>query len=92
MTLEVRSGPPIEVRIGTKVAARVECGAGVQLTPGAAERPALPWDLQIVRTSDGEVLWTGTITDLPQWMVVVDGDVLIGLSPAIGPVGLSCPT
>jgi len=92
MTVLVRQGPSVVITIDGKDVEHLECGAGVQLTPGVAERPQLPWNLQIVRQSDSHVLWTGAITDLPRWAVVVGDDVVTGDSPPAGGADPTCLT
>jgi hypothetical protein len=88
MTIEVRSGQAVDIRIGTKNVAEIGCGAFLEMTPGLRDKPPLPWDLTVVRGS--EVLWTGTVSELPLWMLVTADGVATGDAPPIGPDGPPC--
>ena len=71
----------------------VPCDGDASLTPGASGMPALPWHLVVRRASDGGVVLTQDVAQLPRWFVQV-GDQIVGgglqPGPIEGPPGPSC--
>lgn len=92
LTIDSRGAPLVIIEIGTFEAARIACDAGGIVTPGEAGVPQLPWDLRVVKQSDGRVLLSSRVTQLPQWIVMFGEDVGIGSTPVAGPQGRPCPS
>lgn len=92
LSIDSRGGPPVIIEIGTFEAARVGCSSGEIVTPGEAGVPPLPWDLRVIKQSDGQVLLSSRITELPQWVVLFGEAVQIGSTPVAGPAGPPCPS
>jgi hypothetical protein len=90
LTIDGRDNPPVIIEIGTFEVARIACSAGGTVTPGDHGAPALPWDLRIVQQSNGQVLLSSRVTDLPKWVVMFGKDAGIGSFPGAGPPGPSC--
>jgi hypothetical protein len=91
LTIDSRGGPPIIVKAGSIELARVPCSGGAVVTPGDPGVPELPWQLTVVKQSDGKVLLTSLVTALPQWLVLFGEDAGIGNTPVLGPSGPPCP-
>ncbi len=92
LLFENRGGPAFTVAINGTYFATVACGTYPTLNVGAGGVPQLPWQLTIVRVSDGSTLVDEQVTQLPKWFIQI-GDsvpVLTG-GPALGPAGPSCP-
>src|SRR5690242_15488932 len=53
LIVENRGGEAFNVTIGGTVVATAACGQVVVIAPGVNNFPALPWDLAVVRASDG---------------------------------------
>ena len=90
LTVDSRGGPGVVIRIGGAEAARVACDGGVVLTPGSPGIPALPWDLQVTRQSDGQRLFAKTVNVLPQWLLILGVNITLSESPIAGPAGPQC--
>ena len=78
------------VKAGTVELARVACGAAAVVTLGDPGVPLLPWALSVVKQTDGTVLLTGTITELPKWLVFFGDQGGISSAPVAGPPGPPC--
>src|SRR5207253_9926118 len=63
---------------------------GAVLTPGLRGMPSLPWELQVSRQSNNQLLLTRTISTLPQWLVLLGNNVFLSDSPVLGPAGPPC--
>jgi hypothetical protein len=92
LTIESRGGPSIQVVAGSTVLAEVACGQSLTVAPDGADVPALPWNLVVRTGSDRTILLTGTVTQLPEWLVLTGSDASLGAAPVAGPSGPSCPS
>ena len=92
LNIESRGGPPIQVLAGSTVLAEVACGQSLTVAPGGADIPPLPWNLVVRTESDRTVLVTGTVSRLPEWLVLVGSDAILGAAPVAGPSGPACPS
>ncbi|MGZ3585668.1 MAG: hypothetical protein ACXVAP_00300 [Candidatus Limnocylindrales bacterium] len=92
LSIDSRGGPPIVVKIGTVEVTRVACGAGAVVAPGDDGVPPLPWNLSIVKQSDGTVLLTSAVTELPKWVVLFGEEAGITSIAVAGPQGPPCPS
>lgn len=90
LSIDSRGAPELYVVIGGSDVARVPCDGGVVLRPRDAGAPALPWALQLRAAAGGRVLFTSTVTELPQWIAVVGEEPLVSRSPILGPRGPTC--
>ena len=90
LTFDGRGNPPVIIEIGAFEAAHIPCDGGGVLRPGEGGVPSLPWDLRVVKQSDGQVLLSSRVTDLPKWVVMFGADAGIGSIPVAGPQGPSC--
>src|SRR6266545_4313289 len=57
-------------RTSVLVEERPQETSGSAIRPGADLVPVLPWDLTVVRESDGRVLLHERVTRLPRWLLV----------------------
>jgi hypothetical protein len=73
------------VRVNGAEAARVPCNGGVALDPSTAGLPALPWNIEVVRESDGVRLLDQSVSDLPRWLLVQQDLAGVSASPILGP-------
>jgi len=80
-----KGGPPVIVRVNGRDASRLPCNGGVAIMAGADVVPPLPWDLSVVRESDGRVLLEERVTDLPRWLLVERDAAGLSASPIAGP-------
>lgn len=92
LTIESRGGPPIQVLAGSVVLAEVACGQSLTIAPGGADVPLLPWNLVVRTESDRTILVTGTVSQLPAWLVLFGADASLGSVPVAGPPGPPCPS
>ena len=90
LNIESRGGPAVVIRIGATEATRISCDGGAALTPGLQGMPPLPWELQVSRQSNNQLLLARTISTLPQWLVLLDNNVFLSDSPVLGPAGPPC--
>ena len=90
LTVENRSGPPILLRISATDFMKLQCGDEATFGAAVEGLPALPWNVDVVRLSDDQVLGSVSVTQLPKWIVVIGGDVLGGDSQPSGPAGPTC--
>jgi len=91
--IENRGGAPFVVEINGTSFATVGCNDTVGMPAGRlAIAPSLPWELKLVRVSDGATLYASTVSELPGWYVQL-GDEALGISknPIGGPPGPTCP-
>ena len=92
LNLENRGGPGFVVNLNGTDVAIVGCNVGVSpLAPGTAGVPALPWRMTVTRQRDGRVVYTGVVTQLPQWLVQIGEDIGMGSTAVAGPPGPTCP-
>jgi len=80
-----KGGPAVIVRVNGRDAARLPCNGGVAIMAGADLVPTLPWDLTVVRESDGRVLLQERVTELPRWLLVGRDGASVSASPVAGP-------
>ncbi len=92
LNYDTRGAPRTILEIGTVEVAHVGCNDGGVVTPGEAGVPPLPWDLRLVVESDGRVLFSRRVTELPQWVVVIGDSPTISSIPVAGPAGPPCPS
>lgn len=92
LSIESRGGPPIQVLAGSTVLAEVACGQSLSVAPDGADIPPLPWNLVVRTESDRTILVTGTISQLPEWLVLIGSDAILGEVPVAGPSGPPCPS
>ena len=85
-----KGGPAVVIRINGREEARLACNGGVAILAGADRTPALPWDLVVVRESDGTQLLAQRVTTLPQWLVVTHDLAGLTAQPIAGPF-VPCP-
>lgn len=90
LTIAGRGNPAAIVTIGTVEVARITCDVGAQVAPNDPGLPALPWDVRVVRLSDGRVLLSNRITDLPKWITIIGTEAAMTTFPVAGPPGPSC--
>jgi len=90
LNIESRGGPAVIIRIGATEAARISCDGGAMLTPGLQGMPSLPWELQVSRQSNNQLLLATTITTLPQSLVLLANNLFLSDSPVPGPAGPPC--
>ena len=92
LNLENRGGPAFVVWVNGVEAGTVPCNAYPTVSPGQNGLPPLPWAVSVTRQTDGVVLWSGMVPNLPAWYVQIGGTVLgVGFSPVSGPAGPTCP-
>jgi hypothetical protein len=91
LEIENRGGPAFVVLAGDIEIARIPCNGGATVIPGRGLVPPLPWDLTVVRSSDGSVVRRATVTDLPQFLVQIGDQIWLGTTPVAGPPGPPCP-
>jgi hypothetical protein len=90
-TFDGRNNVPVILRIGSVEIARIGCQDATQaFTPGQDGVPLLPWDLQVLRQSDGRALLSAHITSMPKWLLMFDDNPQLGVIPALGPAPPSC--
>jgi hypothetical protein len=92
LSIESRGGPPIQVLAGSTVLAEVACGQTATVAPDGAVIPPLPWNLVVRTESDRTILVTGTVSRLPEWLVLIGSDAILGGVPVAGPSGPPCPS
>jgi uncharacterized protein DUF3221 len=85
-----KGGPAVIVRVNGRDASRLPCNGGVAIMAGADLIPPLPWDLSVVRESDGRMLLQARITELPRWLLVGRDSAGLSASPIAGPF-VPCP-
>lgn len=88
--IDSRGGPPMVIKAGMVELASVACDGGAVVAAGDPGVPPLPWALSVVKDSDGTVLFAGTITDLPKWLVFFGEQGSISPFPVAGPPGPPC--
>ena len=86
-----RGAPDVTVSVSAFEAARVACNAGAAIRPRADGTPDLPWDVVVRRRSDGHVLLTERVTELPRWLVVERDTARIVASPLGAQPYIPCP-
>lgn len=91
--VDSRGGPTIVVKAGADELARVVCGGSAMVGLDDPGVPPLPWSLTVVKQSDGTVLLTSTVTDLPRWLVLYGEVATISSSTddSMSP-GPACPS
>jgi hypothetical protein len=92
LTIESRGGPAIQVLAGSTVLAEVACGQSLSVAPGGTDVPALPWNLVVRTKGDRTILVTGTVTALPEWLVLVGSDATLRSGPVDEPSAPPCPS
>jgi hypothetical protein len=92
VTVENRSGPPILLRINATDFMKLGCGDETTFGAAVEGLPPLPWNIDVVRLSDDQVLWTDTIDQLPRWILVSRDGVVSGSTLPAGPPGPPCGT
>lgn len=80
----------VTIRVNGVDRGRLPCNGGVAIQPGADGMPALPWQLTVVRPSDGRVLLDDRVTALPRWLLVQGESAGISTAPISGPF-VPCP-
>jgi Protein of unknown function (DUF3221) len=80
-----KGGPAVVLRVNGRDAARLPCNGGAAIMAGADLVPPLPWDLSVVRESDGAVLVQERVTELPRWLLVGRDNAALSASPIAGP-------
>jgi uncharacterized protein DUF3221 len=85
-----KGGPAVIVRLNGRDASRLPCNGGVAIMAGADLIPPLPWDLNVVRESDGRVLLQERVMELPRWLLVGRDSAGLSASPIAGPF-VPCP-
>lgn len=85
-----RGNPPIDLKVGAVQIARFGCGIGTTLKPGNSGIPQLPWSLSVVDVSDGKVLLTSSVNELPRWLTIYGDQAGIGSVAPAGPPGPTC--
>ena len=91
LTFDGRNNVPVILRVGSVEIARIGCTAATRtFAPGQNGVPALPWDLTVVRQSDGKVLLSAQVTSMPKWLLMFDDDPQLGVLPALGPMPPTC--
>lgn len=85
-----KGGPAVVIRVNGGDEAHLPCNGGVAILAGADRTPALPWDLAVVRESDGMQLLAQRVTALPQWLLVTRDSAGLSTQPIAGPF-VPCP-
>lgn len=85
-----KGGPAVIVRVNGLEVARLACNGGGRIVPATAGVPGLPWQLEVARESDGRVLLSQTVGELPGWLLVQRDAAAISRSPVAGPF-VPCP-
>lgn len=80
----------VTIRVNGIDRARLPCNGGAAIRPGADGTPTLPWQLTVVRLSDGRVLLDDQVTALPRWLLVQGDTAGISTAPISGPF-VPCP-
>ena len=91
LEVENRGGPAFVVLAGDIEVARIPCNGGATVIPGRGFVPPLPWDLTVVRSSDGSVVLRETVADLPKFLFQIGDQIGLGMTPVAGPPGPACP-
>jgi hypothetical protein len=92
LTFDARGNPPVILRINKTDVAHLGCGQGTNTTfaPGKDGVPALPWDLEVIREADGQVLLREQVTTMPKFILAFPDTVGMGVFPAQGPAPPTC--
>jgi uncharacterized Zn-binding protein involved in type VI secretion len=90
MYVIAKGNPTVIVRVNGREVARVACNSGAAIMSGADLVAPLPWDLSVLRASDGALLLQQHVTQLPQWLVVLREDAGLSNAPVAGPF-IPCP-
>jgi hypothetical protein len=92
LSFDGRGNAPVILRINGVDVAHLPCLQGETRTfgPGTGSVPALPWNLQVIRERDGQVLLNADVSSLPKFIVAFPDDVGIGSNPALGPAPPTC--
>ena len=93
LTFDGRGNSPVILRINGVDVAHLPCGRGetTSFAPGQDGVPPLPWDLQVIRERDGQVLIQERVESMPKWLLLfADGSGGIGPLPAMGPPSPPC--
>ncbi len=80
-----KGGPTVVVRVNRVDAAHVACNGGDVIFAADQGAFLLPWNVQVVRESDGKILLDQRVTDLPRWMLVTQAAVGISEQAIAGP-------
>ncbi len=80
-----KGGPAVAVRVNGVDAAHVACNGGDVIFAADQGAFLLPWNVQVVRESDGKILLDQRVTDLPRWMLVTQARVGISEQAIAGP-------
>jgi hypothetical protein len=91
LSVHGRGNPPVNIEIGQVVVLRLGCDRGGGVLPGASGMPPLPWDVRVTRQTDGRVLLSSRVTELPRWIEIIGRDAGVSSVPVAGPPGPSCP-
>jgi hypothetical protein len=92
LMLDGRGNEPFILRINGADVGHYPCNVQQEVAPGANGVPPLPWDMEIVRQRDDAVLLAGHVTTMPKWLLMIgDNPPGMGVLPALGPAGPSCP-
>ena len=89
-TVESRGAPAVVIRLNGVDALRLKCQETTIVKAGESA-PALPWVVEVRRASDGGVLYSERISELPRWLLIYGEQVLSSASPMLGPAGPQCP-
>ena len=85
-----KGGPAVVLRVNGHDETRLACNGGVAIVAGADRTPQLPWDLVVVRESDGTPLLAQRVATLPQWLLVTRDSAALSTQPVAGPF-VPCP-
>lgn len=80
-----KGGPVVVVRVNGVDAVHVACNGGETIFAADQGALLLPWNVQVLRESDGKILLDERVTDLPRWMLVTQTTVGISDQPIAGP-------
>jgi hypothetical protein len=80
-----KGGPAVVVRVNGVDAVHVACNGGDAIVAADQGPFLLPWNVQVLRESDGMVLLDKRITDLPRWMLVTKMNIGISDQAIAGP-------
>ena len=92
LSVDSRGGPAVIIRINRGDVSHLRCQGGAILSPGQPGIPTLPWDLEVSRESNGQILFAQQITQLPQWLLIFGERFELSASPILGPAGPPCPS
>ena len=80
-----KGGPAVVVRVNRVDAVHIACNGGETILAADQGAFLLPWNVQVVRESDGRILLDQRVSDLPRWMLVTQTMVGISDQPIAGP-------